>query len=79
MIMERRSDHTEAPGQIMIVRPRDSDSDLDDYAIDNYRPPFDPNTALYGDADEEEVLEVKQNRRGKFQLSFQLYMLLTLK
>ncbi|KAL4743885.1 hypothetical protein BDV11DRAFT_177639 [Aspergillus similis] len=64
MIMERRSDHIEAPGQIMIVRPRDSDSDLDDYAIDSYRPPFDPSTALYGDADEEEVLEVKQNRRG---------------
>ncbi|KAL4997698.1 hypothetical protein BDV10DRAFT_185889 [Aspergillus recurvatus] len=64
MIMERRSDHIEAPGQIMIVRPRDSDSDLDDYAIDNYRPPFDPSIALYGDADEEEVLEVKQNRRG---------------
>ncbi|KAL5047213.1 hypothetical protein BDW71DRAFT_46503 [Aspergillus fruticulosus] len=64
MMMERRSDHNESPGQIMIVRPRDSDSDLDDYAIDSYRPPFDPSTALYGDADEEEVLEVKQNRRG---------------
>ncbi|RDW90828.1 uncharacterized protein DSM5745_02603 [Aspergillus mulundensis] len=66
MVMERRSGHIENPGAIMIVSPRDSDSDLNDWEIDNYRPPFDPTTALYGDVDgdEEEVLEVKQKRRG---------------
>ncbi|KAL4903670.1 hypothetical protein BDW74DRAFT_155946 [Aspergillus multicolor] len=66
MVMERRSGHIENPGAIMIVRPRDSDSDLEDYEIDNYRAPFDPTTALYGDVDgdEEEVLEIKQKHRG---------------
>ncbi|KAL4875303.1 hypothetical protein BJY04DRAFT_202413 [Aspergillus karnatakaensis] len=50
----------------MVIRPRDSDSDIDDYEIDHYRPPFDPSTAVYGDpADQEEILEVKRDRRGR--------------
>ncbi|KAL4916953.1 hypothetical protein BDW62DRAFT_202278 [Aspergillus aurantiobrunneus] len=64
MLMERRPDRSDNTGHAMIIRPRDSDSDSDDYAIDHYRPPFDPSTALYGDGDQEEVLEVKRNRRG---------------
>ncbi|KAL4957126.1 hypothetical protein BDW69DRAFT_48173 [Aspergillus filifer] len=65
MVMERRSEHSNNPGQLaMVIRPKDSDSDLEDYEIDNYRPPFDPSTALYGDGTEEEVLEVKRERRG---------------
>ncbi|KAL4931276.1 uncharacterized protein BDV17DRAFT_14038 [Aspergillus undulatus] len=67
MVMERRSERSDNPGQLaMVIRPKDSDSDLDDYAIDQYRPPFDPSTALYGDGNEEEVLEVKRDRRGMY-------------
>ncbi|KAL3468960.1 hypothetical protein BJX99DRAFT_242435, partial [Aspergillus californicus] len=65
MLIERRDERSDNPGQLaMVIRPRDSDSDLDEYAIDQYRSPFDPSTALYGDGDQEEVLEVKRDRRG---------------
>lgn len=67
MLLERRSERSDNPSHnALVIRPRDSDSDLDDYAIDHYRPPFDPSTALYGDGDQEEVLEVKRDRRGMF-------------
>lgn len=65
MLLERRSERSDNPSHnALVIRPRDSDSDLDDYAIDHYRPPFDPSTALYGDGDQEEVLEVQRDRRG---------------
>ncbi|KAL4807046.1 hypothetical protein BDV18DRAFT_136763, partial [Aspergillus unguis] len=65
MAFERRSDRSDHAGHTaLVIRPRDSDSDIDDYELDHYRPPFDPSTALYGDDDQEEVLEVKRDRRG---------------
>ncbi|KAL4783641.1 hypothetical protein BJX76DRAFT_357788 [Aspergillus varians] len=59
MLMESRPERLS-----MVIRPRESDGDLDDYAIEQYRPPFDPSTALYGDGVQEEVLEVKRDRTG---------------
>ncbi|CEL01454.1 hypothetical protein ASPCAL01036 [Aspergillus calidoustus] len=66
MLVAPRDERSDNPGQLaMVIRPRDSDSSLDDYAIDHYRPPFDPETALYGPSgEEEEVLEIKKDRRG---------------
>jgi hypothetical protein len=67
MLIAPRDERSDNPGQLaMVIRPRDSDSSLDDYAIDHYRPPFDPETALYGPSgEEEEVLEIKKDRRGR--------------
>ncbi|KAL2834474.1 hypothetical protein BDW59DRAFT_137927 [Aspergillus cavernicola] len=65
MYIERRDERSANPGQLaMVIRPRDSDSDIDDYAIDQYRPSFDPTTAVYGDGEQEEVTKVKRERRG---------------
>ncbi|KAI9368246.1 hypothetical protein BJX61DRAFT_524895 [Aspergillus egyptiacus] len=68
MYIERRDERSSNPGPLaMIIRPRDSDSDsdIDDYAVAQYRPPIDPTDLLYGDGEQEEVLEVKRERRGK--------------
>ncbi|KAL2872315.1 uncharacterized protein BJX67DRAFT_2785 [Aspergillus lucknowensis] len=66
MLIERRDERSDNPGKLaMVIRPRDSDSDLEDYEIDHYRPPFDPETGVYGDGEQEEVLEVKRDRRGR--------------
>ncbi|KAL4870038.1 hypothetical protein BDV12DRAFT_195839 [Aspergillus spectabilis] len=73
MLIESRDERGgKSSGQLaMVIRPRDSDSDIDDYEIDHYRPPFDPTTALYGDSgDQEEVLEVKRDRRGRKIITF---------
>lgn len=69
MLMERRSERNDNPAHTaMVIRPRDNDSDVDDYELDNYRPPFDPSTALYGDGNQEEVLQTKRDRIGMFSL-----------
>jgi hypothetical protein len=79
MLIAPRDERSDNPGQLaMVIRPRDSDSSLDDYAIDHYRPPFDPETALYGPSgDEEEVLEIKKDRRGSEPFEVLMRQLLT--